>query len=320
LRKNKETGEVAREMERGAAEALKAGTSRDEVAGVRLSHPDKVLFPKQGLTKSDLATYYEAIAERMLPQISDHPLSLVRCPQGRGSKCFFQKHDQGGFPAALKTIAITESSGARASYFYVDTLAGLIAGVQVGVLEFHIWGCRRDRLEQPDRLVFDLDPDEALNFADVKRAAMDVRDRLLALELNSWAMVTGGKGIHVTVPLARRNDWDEVKTFARGIARQLAEEEPARFIAKASKASRTGRIFVDWLRNDRGSTAISPYSTRAREGAPVAMPVSWDELGGLTAANVFTITNAPQRVRDLPDPWAEMKAQSLGKKLLAEYA
>ena len=311
---------MAREMVRGAAEAVKVGTSRGEVAGVRLSHPDKVLFPKQGLTKSDLATYYEAIAERMLPQISDHPLSLVRCPQGRGSKCFFQKHDQGGFPAGLKTIAITESSGTRASYFYVDTLAGLIAGVQVGVLEFHIWGCRRDRLEQPDRLVFDLDPDEALNFAEVNRAAVNVRDRLLALGLRSWAMVTGGKGIHVVVPLARRNEWDEVKIFARGFARQLAEEEPARFIAKASKASRTGRIFIDWLRNDRGSTAISPYSTRAREGAPVAMPVSWDELGGLTAANVFTITNAPQRVRDLPDPWAEMKAHSLAKKLLAGYA
>jgi bifunctional non-homologous end joining protein LigD len=311
---------VARERGRGLAETPQAGTSRDEVAGVRLSHPDKVLFPKQGLTKSDLATYYEAIAERMLPQISDRPLSLVRCPQGRGSKCFFQKHDQGGFPEALKTIAITEASGQTASYFFIDGLAGLVAGVQVGVLEFHIWGCRRDRLEQPDRLVFDLDPDEALNFADVNRAAMDVRDRLKTLGLKSWAMVTGGKGIHVVIPLARRNGWDDVKIFARGFARQLAEEEPGRFIAKASKASRTGRIFIDWLRNDRGSTAICPYSTRAREGAPVAMPVSWDELGGLKAANVFTITNTPQRVRDVPDPWADMPAQPLAKKLLTQFA
>ncbi len=133
-------------------------------------------------------------------------------------------------------------------------------------------------------------------------------------------MVTGGKGIHVVIPLARRNDWDDVKVFARGFARQLAEEEPDRFIAKASKASRTGRIFIDWLRNDRGSTAICPYSTRAREGAPVAMPVSWDELGGLKAANVFTITNTPQRVRDMPDPWADMAAQSLAKKLLTQFA
>jgi bifunctional non-homologous end joining protein LigD len=296
------------------------GTAREEVAGVRLSHPDKVLFPKQGISKSDLATYYEAIAERILPHIADRPLSLVRCPQGRGGKCFFQKHDQGGFPDALKTIAITEASGVRASYFYADTLAALIAGVQVGVLEFHIWGCRRDRLEQPDRLVFDFDPDEALNFAEVSRAAMDVRDRLKALGLDSWAMVTGGKGIHVVIPLARRNGWDEVKSFARGFARQLAEDEPDRFIAKASKASRTGRIFIDWLRNDRGATAICPYSTRAREGAPVAMPVSWEELGGLEAANVFTIANAPRRVRDMPDPWAEMTAQPLAKKLLAGFA
>ena len=311
---------MARERERKPAEAGQSGTSRDEVAGVRLSHPDKVLFPKQGLTKSDLATYYEAIAERILPQIADRPLSLVRCPQGRASKCFFQKHDQGGFPEALKTIPITESSGVRASYFFIDTLAGLVAGVQVGVLEFHIWGCRHDRLEQPERLVFDLDPDEALNFAEVSRAATDVRDRLTTLGLESWALLTGGKGIHVVVPLARRNDWDEVKIFARGFARQLAEEEPARFIAKASKASRTGRIFIDWLRNDRGATAICPYSTRAREGAPVAMPVSWEELGGLKAANIFTIINAPQRVRDVPDPWAEMTAQSLAKKQLARFA
>ena len=309
-----------REMQREQVEAGQFSMSRNEVAGVRLSHPDKVLFPKQGITKSNLASYYEAIADRMLPQIADRPLSLVRCPQGRGSKCFFQKHDQGGFPDAMKALDITESSGTRASYFFVDRLAGLVAGVQVGVLEFHIWGCRRDRLEQPDRLVFDFDPDEALNFVDVVRAATDVRDRLKTLGLQSWAMVTGGKGIHVVVPLARRNGWDEVKSFARGFARQLAAEEPDRFIAKASKANRTGRIFIDWLRNDRGSTAICPYSTRAREGAPVAMPVSWDELGGLKAANVFTVENAPQHIHDTPDPWAEMTAQSLAKKLLAGFA
>jgi bifunctional non-homologous end joining protein LigD len=311
---------VARETEHKTAEAPQWATCRDQVAGVRLSHPGKVLFPKQGITKSDLATYYESVAERMLPQISDRPLSLVRCPQGRGSKCFFQKHDQGGFPEAMKTVAITEASGEPASYFYIDTLAGLIAGVQVGVLEFHLWGCRRDRLEQPDRLVFDLDPDEALSFEEVSRAAIDIRERLKTLGLDSWAMVTGGKGIHVVVPLARRNGWDEVKIFARGFARQLAEEEPDRFIAKASKASRTGRIFIDWLRNDRGATAICPYSTRAREGAPVAMPVSWEELSGLKSANAFTITNAAERVRDMPDPWADMKVQSLAKKRLVGFA
>ena len=210
-------------------------TSRDEVAGVRLSHPGKVLFPAQGLTKSDLATYYEAVSERMLPQISDRPLSLVRCPQGRDGKCFFQKHDQGGFPAAMKTMAITEASGERARYFYVDRLAGLIAGVQVGVLEFHLWGCRRDRLEYPDRLVFDLDPDQAVDFADVSRAATDVRDRLETLGLNSWAMVTGGKGIHVIVPLARRHGWDEVKGFARGFAQLLSRKNQIAFSPRPAR-------------------------------------------------------------------------------------
>ena len=308
-------------MQRNMAQASKAATeARDEVAGVRLSHPDKILFPQQGITKSGLATYYEAIADRMLPQIANRPLSLVRCPQGRSGKCFFQKHDQGGFPSALKTVEITENSGAREKYFYVDALAGLVAGVQVGVLEFHLWGCRRDLIEQPDRLVFDLDPDEALDFADVCRAASDVRDRLQALGLKSWAMVTGGKGVHVVIPLARRNGWDEIKAFARGFARRLGEAEPDRFLAKASKASRKGRIFIDWLRNDRGSTAICPYSTRAREGAPVAMPVSWGELGTLKAANFYTIVNAPHHVRYVADPWADMAAQPLAKKLLDDFA
>jgi bifunctional non-homologous end joining protein LigD len=295
---------------------------QDEIAGVGLSHPEKVLYPSQGLTKFDLASYYQAVAERMLPYIQDRPLSLVRCPQGRAQKCFFQKHDMGGFPDALKTVRIEEGSGAVEDYYYVDSLAALIAGVQMGVLEFHIWGCRRDRLEQPDRLVFDLDPDEALGFAPVRDAAADVRDRLQEIGLKSWPMVTGGKGVHVVIPLARRNGWDEMKAFARGFAVAMADAEPERFTAKASKAGRTGRIYIDWLRNDRGATAISPYSTRAREGAPVAMPLTWARLATLEAANGFTVSSAPADVANTDDPWLDMakKPQSLTKTTIAKYA
>jgi bifunctional non-homologous end joining protein LigD len=295
---------------------------QDEIAGVRLSHLEKVLYPSQGLTKFDLASYYQAVAERMLPYIQDRPLSLVRCPQGRAQKCFFQKHDMGGFPDALKTVRIEEGSGAVEDYYYVDSLAALIAGVQMGVLEFHIWGCRRDRLEQPDRLVFDLDPDEALGFVPVRDAAADVRDRLQEIGLKSWPMVTGGKGVHVVIPLARRNGWDEMKAFARGFAVAMADAEPGRFTAKASKAGRTSRIYIDWLRNDRGATAISPYSTRAREGAPVAMPLTWARLATLEAANGFTVSNAAAHVARTDDPWLDMakNPQSLTKTTIAKYA
>jgi bifunctional non-homologous end joining protein LigD len=292
---------------------------QDDIAGVRLSHPDKVLYPAQGLTKFDLAAYYQAVAERMLPYLQDRPLSLVRCPQGRSQKCFFQKHDQGGFPDVMKTVRIEEASGVIEDYYYIDNLAGLIAGVQMGVLEFHIWGCRRDRIEQPDRLVFDLDPDEALKFADVRAAAADVRDKLEGLGLKSWPMLTGGKGVHVVIPLARRNGWDEMKAFSKAFAVAMADAEPKRFTAKASKAGRTGRIYIDWLRNDRGSTAISPYSSRAREGAPVAMPLTWDELASIEAANRFTVANAADAIAGKPDPWADMakNPQALTKAVMA---
>ncbi len=317
LREDKEAAQVVRETAIQTPAEIRA-----EVAGVRLSNPEKVLFPSQGLTKSDLASYYEIAAERMLAQVGNRPLSLVRCPQGRASKCFFQKHDQGGFPDAMKTVEITEGSGEVESYYYVDGLAGLIAGVQMGVLEFHVWACHRDRLEQPDRLVFDLDPDEALTFSEVRRAAVEVRDRLEALGLKTWPLLTGGKGIHVVAPLARRagTGWEEFKIFARSFARKLADDEPARFIAKSSKASRKGRIFIDWLRNDRGSTAIGPYSTRAREGAPVAMPVAWEELDEFNAANIFTVTNAASHLGNSTDPWAEMAktTQSLTKAMIAK--
>ncbi len=272
-------------------------------AGIRISHPDKVLFPGQGLTKSDLIDYYEAVAALMLPHIENRPLSLVRCPQGAGAKCFFQKRDTGGFPDVMHHVMIAESSGAKDQYFYVSDVAGIVAGVQMGVLEFHIWGSRIDQAEKPDRIVFDLDPDAGLGFDDVRRAAFDLRDRLADLGLKTFPMLSGGKGFHIVAPLTRRAAWPEVKAFCKGFAEKLAGEAPDTYVSVMSKAKRKGRIFLDYLRNERGSTAIAPYSTRARDNAPVAAPITWEEVKSVTAANVFTVKTMPERARKVGNPW-----------------
>ena len=281
-----------------------AGVAAAERAGVHFTSPDRVSYPGQGVTKGELAAYYAAVAERMLPFIADRPLSLVRCPQGRSRYCFFQKHDSGGFPPQMKTVPIAEKDGEVEAYFYIDDLAGLLAGVQMNVLEFHLWGARRDAIEQPERIVFDIDPDVGLGFDAVKQAALDIRAGLAKLGLESFPLLSGGKGVHVIAPLQPDLRWPEVKTFCRGFATGLAEREPDRFVVNMSKAKRVGRMFIDYLRNERGSTAISPWSTRSREGAPCAVPVSWQELPDLPAANMFTMEAAVARTWE-PDPWKD---------------
>lgn len=290
--------------------------SPNEAHGVRLTNPDRILYGGQGVTKADLIRYYDAVAPRMLPLMERHPLSLVRCPKGAGEKCFFQKHATDGFPEALKKVPIRESSGKSEDYLYVDTVAGLAAGVQMGTLEFHIWGSRADNLEKPDRIVFDLDPDERLAFEVVRLAAVVVRDRLKSIGLETLPLVTGGKGVHIVAPLRRSADWERVKAFARGAAQALAAEHPDVFTATMARKRRHGKIFLDWMRNERGSTAIAPWSTRAKPDAPVALPVSWKELAGLEAANAFGIEEAMDRMAD-PDPWASYDDlhQSLTKKM-----
>ncbi len=277
---------------------------QDEIAGVRLSNPDKVLFAGQGATKAELAAHYERVAARMLPHVENRLVSFVRCPDGDSGQCFYQRHGGMGLPDAIKRLEILEKDGGRDDYLYVDHLKGIIAAVQMSVLEFHIWGSRIGDIERPDRLVFDLDPDEALGFADVRRAAFAVRDRLEALGLKSVALVTGGKGIHVLAPLECRAEWPQVKQFARGLAMRMASEDPERYVAQAAKEKRVGRIYIDWLRNERSATAIAPYSTRAKAGAPVATPVSWDELEAVKAANSFGIGDIVERLAR-PDPWAQ---------------
>jgi bifunctional non-homologous end joining protein LigD len=287
------------------------------VAGIRISSPDRPVFRQPGITKLDLARYYQQAGQRMVRLAGHRLVSLLRCPDGTAERCFFQKHAGAGFPEALKQIEIEERSGEVAPYMYFTSVAGLVGAVQMGTVEFHIWGVRTDNLERPDRIVFDLDPDEGLGFAEVKAAADTVRALLDRIGIACTPMVTGGKGVHVIVPLKRTASWDRVTAFSRTVASMLADAEPERFVATMAKARRKGRIFIDWLRNERGATAIAPYSVRARTGAPVAIPVTWAELGKLKAANGFSVTDAARRLkRGCPLIDAMSSPQHLGKAVL----
>lgn len=256
---------------------------------VKISNRERVIFPDSGQTKGELADYYMRIAPLMLPFAANRPISLVRCPQGRAKKCFFQKHDSGALGDAVRQVAIREKNGGSEDYIYVDSAEGLLACVQMGTIEFHGWASRADAVEQPDRMIFDLDPDEGLDFDAVKQAAIDIRDHLTDIGLVSFAMLSGGKGVHVVVPLTPGHDWETHKDFASRFAQALSAAEPKRFTATMSKAKRKGRIFIDWLRNQRGSTAVLPYSARARPGAPIAVPIGWEELNKVKDAHPYAI-------------------------------
>ena len=272
------------------------------IAGVRLTSPDKVLYPEQGTTKRDLADYYLAISDHILRHVARRPITLVRCPTGRQKKCFYQRHAGSGVPPELGEVDISgfEESGA---YLFIKDVKGLVALVQMGVLEIHPWGARVDKPHRPERMIFDLDPGEGLGFADVAAAAREVRGALEALGLVSFLKTTGGKGVHVVVPLERRHEWGQVKAFAKKTADALAADAPDRYLTRISKAERRGRIFIDYLRNDPTSTAVAPYSTRARAGATVASPISWDELSPSLDPAAFNVATVPGRRKD---PWAEI--------------
>ena len=274
------------------------------VAGVRLSNPDKVLYEEQGITKSDLADYYAAVADRILPHVALRPITMVRCPTGQGKKCFYQRHAGSGVPEQLGEVTIP---GFDEPYLYIADLPGLVALVQMGVLEIHPWAVTVDRPDRADRIVFDLDPDEGLGFEEVIAAAHEVRDRLSALGLQSFVKTTGGKGLHVVVPVAPTAEWREVKSFAKGVSAAMAADAPDRYLTRISKAERAGRIFIDYLRNDPTSTAVAPYSTRSRAGAPVAMPIEWAKVKpGLDPCD-YTIATVPRLVAaQRSDPWADM--------------
>lgn len=269
-----------------------------------LTNPGRILYPEVGLTKLQLASYYQQVAEWILPYLSDRPLSLLRCPEGQAKTCFFQKHAAAGTPDVLRRIGIKEKNG-NEIYLIADDLPGLLSLAQMGVLEIHLWGSRGDRIEQPDWLVFDLDPAPDVAWKEVVTAAHLLRELLGNLKLETFVKVTGGKGVHIVAPLSpRRADWDAVKLFTQQIAQGLAEQYSDRFVAKMSKAARRGKIFIDYLRNDRGSTAIAPYSTRAKGNATVSVPLRWEELTPKMRPDQWTVENVPKRLASLKrDPW-----------------
>ena len=274
------------------------------VAGVRLSNPDKVLFPEQGITKSDLADHYVAVADAMLPHVARRPITLLRCPTGRQQNCFYQRHAGAGIARQIEKVKVPDFDK---PFLFIGGLPGLIALVQIGVLEIHPWGVTVDQPEHPDRIIFDLDPGEGLDFDAVVAAAHDVRVRLAGLGLDSFVKTTGGKGLHVVLPIAPVHDWATVKNWARSLSEAMAADAPDLYLIRSAKAERTGRIFIDYLRNDPTASAVGPYSTRARPGAPVAMPLDWDEVKPGLDPQRFTVKTAAGLVAQRKhDPWMEM--------------
>jgi bifunctional non-homologous end joining protein LigD len=279
-----------------------------DIGGVRLTSPAKVLYPEQGLTKLDLANYYRAAAPWILPQISGRPLTLVRCPSGRQGYCFFQKHIDETAPSAIRRVLVEERDG-REWYGVVDSVDGLVSLAQLGALELHTFNVREDQLERPDRFLIDLDPDEGIEWDQIVEAAIHVRAVLTELGLTSFLKTTGGKGLHVVVPLVRRAEWEDVRVFSRAVASVLTEAAPDRYTIDMSRKKRKGRVLLDYMRNTRGATAVEAYSTRARPGAPVAAPISWEELHAGVRSDTFNAVNMPDRLRTLRrDPWKEMGA------------
>lgn len=296
LREDKSEKDVVRELPADvpdkAPKEKVAKSKAPDMTGVTITHPARVIYPESGITKGQLADYYARLADPILAWLADRPISLVRCPQGRAKHCFFQKHDAGSFGDAVKHVPIREKDGHEEPYLYVDDAKGMLTCVQMGAIEFHGWGSKVADVEMPDRLVFDLDPDEGLDFGDVKKAALQLRDVLGEIGLATWPMLSGGKGIHVVAPLDASRDWVAVKDFASRFSKAIAQAHPERFTANMKKVERRGRIFLDWLRNQRGATAVLPYTVRARPNATVAAPILWDELDEIDKAGHYTIADA----------------------------
>lgn len=281
---------------------------KERFAGVRITHPDRVVYPEQGITKRELADYYERISRWILPHVAGRPLAIVRCPKGHRGDCFFQKHTAETLPEAVRSVDVKEKGEVR-EYIMIDTVNGLISLVQFGTLEFHPWGSRADKLEMPDRMIFDLDPAEGIPWKAVVEAAFRLRSLLEDIGLRSFARTTGGKGLHIVVPLLRRSGWDEMRHVAAAVADHMVNRYPSRYVRTMTKSARKGKIFIDHFRNGRGATAVAAYSTRARAGAPVAAPVSWEELSEGVGPGAFSIRTVPDRLERLKqDPWKDFFA------------
>jgi bifunctional non-homologous end joining protein LigD len=274
--------------------------SQTDVGNVHLSHPDRVYWSDAGVTKEDLAKYYVSVWDWMAPHVVGRPLALLRAPEGVGGETFFQKH----IAANVKNSPLRHAVGSKEhDVIAVENRDELIALVQSGALEIHVRGSRLEQLELCDRIVFDLDPGDGVSWKEIVAAAREVRERLDALKLKSFAKLSGGKGIHVVLPIAGA-DWDTAKDFSQRIALSMAGDSPQRYVGKMTKALRKGKIFIDYLRNTREATSVAPYSTRARPGAAVSAPLSWEQLGRTTGAAEFTVLNLKKRFRN--DPWADI--------------
>ena len=302
-----------------AASDANRKTARHDLNGVRLTHPGKVIDAQSGVTKQQVAEYYFAVAEHLLPHIADRPLSVVRCPDGVGKSCFFQKHVSSGLPAGVGRTSIpNRKTGKVEEFLTVNTVAGLLGLAQLGVLEIHPWGSKNESYEQADRIIFDLDPDESVPWNTLASAAEDLRSRLKQLDLTSFLKSTGGKGLHVVVPIQPEYEWPIIKEFSRALALQMEKSNPALYLTKMTKAARTNKIYLDYLRNDWEATAIAPFSTRARPGVPAAVALEWKELKTSIRPRFFVSNFASWESRVRQDPWRHLNAskQNLEVKAL----
>jgi bifunctional non-homologous end joining protein LigD len=282
-------------------------TGGQVLQGVKISHPERVIYPELKFTKLDLARYYDQVAEWLLPHLAGRPLTLVRCPDGVGSECFYQRHlAMGASPGEVKTFKRLRSS--KGYYIYVDSPRGILSVVQNGAIEMHTWGATLPDTQHPDRITLDLDPGEDLPWRELRRATEMTRTVVEGLGLKCFLKTTGGKGLHVVVPIARKLGWDEVKDFSRLIAEFLVKAEPGFFTASMSKSRRPGKVFVDYLRNSETASAVAAFSARARPGAGVSTPLHWDELGDEDVRGRFTVLTVPQRLARVKDPWADYAA------------
>ncbi|BAU48322.1 DNA ligase [Sulfurifustis variabilis] len=307
VREDKRPRDVVRELPQALAPS---GPPPANGRRVRITNADKVLYPEQGVTKEELALYYEAVGEWMLPHVVRRPLTLLRCPEGPHKQCFWQKHATRGMPEELRRVPIAEHGGKDVeTYLAVDSLQGVLALVQMGVLEIHVWGSRIDRPDQPDRLIFDIDPDPSLGWDAVLEAVALVYARVLDLGLAGFVRTTGGKGLHVVVPIARRHDWDEAKAFSKALADDIVRRNPGRYTSRLALSARKQKVFIDYLRNARGATAVTNYSTRAKPHAPVAVPLAWEELDSELRSDRYNVRNVYERLRALKrDPWEDFDA------------
>ena len=274
------------------------------VSGIKISHPDRVIYPASHITKVKLAEYYLSVADHILPHVINRPLSMVRCPEGATEPCFFQRHVGLGKTPYLHEVEVQVKDKAR-NYLMIQDVKGLISLVQWGVIELHPWQCSVKYLTKPDRMVFDLDPDPSAAWKQLVEGANEVKQRLEQFGLKTFLKTTGGKGLHIVIPLTPVYSFDTIKSFAKAIADSMVSDNPSRYVAKLSKVARKGRIFVDYLRNDITSTAVAAYSARARPGATVSTPLKWTELNASLKLNSFTVESMPERLAKQKDSWAD---------------